>query len=130
MRVVVFAVVFYSVVQTKSVVDRQFEEVGSGVNFTPVKDIATTGLFKFSRNPLYLAMLGLLPAASVLFDTKWLLMVSAPLLFVYLHFVVIPAEEKFLSAQIGDSYSNYLRTTPRWISWDALQLEGMQGGRA
>ena len=49
----------------------------------------------------------------MLFDTAWPA-VFAPMLFGYLHGVVIAAEEKMLSEHFGKAYVSYYNEVPRW----------------
>ena len=57
---------------------------------------------------------GQVPGAAVLFDTAWVLAMVLPL-FLYLHLVVIAAEEKLLSAEFGADYARMCREVPRWF---------------
>jgi protein-S-isoprenylcysteine O-methyltransferase Ste14 len=52
---------------------------GSGVTFTPVAGLATTGAFAATRNPIYCLLLGTLPLLAVLFDSAWILVMTAPM---------------------------------------------------
>ena len=56
----------------------------------------------------------MLPAAAVVFDTLWPILLI-PLLFLYLQFVVIAAEEKLLAASFGAAYTQYTSQVARWL---------------
>ena len=61
-----------------------FEQVNSGVMFSPVEGIATTGPFAVSRNPLYVVgVVTILPSMAILFDCKWFLL-FAPLFYLFI----------------------------------------------
>ena len=71
------------------------------------------GPFRFSRNPLYLAML-------LLTVVPWLgwgragLLLAPPLFFAFANWGIIPFEEANLCALFGDAYADYCRRVRRW----------------
>ena len=90
---------------------------GSGVAFTDVAGITTTGPFAVSRNPMYVGLLlGMVPGCAVLLDSAWPLFFMAPL-WLYIHLVVVRAEETMLTKHFGQSYEDYCATTPRYLLW-------------
>ena len=64
---------------------------------------------------MYMALLGLPAAGSIMLDTAWLLY-SGLSLGAYLNFIVIPVEEKMLSKEFGSLYEDYCRRVPRWFN--------------
>ena len=93
----------------------ELHDAGSGVAFTPVAGITTTGPYAYSRNPLYVLFVFVkMPLLALLFDSAWLVF-SAGAMFVYLSTVVIPIEEAFLAANFGTEYAAYCNSTPRWL---------------
>jgi hypothetical protein len=87
----------------------------SGENFVPVGGLACTGIYQYTRNPLYCGLLFVaLPGAAVVLDSAWLLVGMVPL-FLYLNQVVIAAEEKFLADTFGDDYTEFCNNVPRWL---------------
>jgi|EP00900_Chrysochromulina_parva_P008486 hypothetical protein len=91
------------------------ETAGSGTFFTPVNGLATTGLYKFTRNPMYVAVIFFaIPSVSCLINSAWPLLVS-PLTWCYLNFIVIAAEEKLLSQTFPKQYEKYCESAPRWL---------------
>ena len=91
------------------------EDSAQGPNFTPVGGLANTGPFAHSRNPMYLVIFALIPAIASLTDSVWMFLALCAVP-VYLHLVVIPAEEALLARLYGASYEAYCNTTPRWIN--------------
>ena len=76
--------------------------------------IVDTGLFKFSRNPAYLAA-GLLQAAlGLLFNNAWVLLMIIPGMTV-IHYVVVLREEAYLEERFGETYLDYKSRVRRWI---------------
>ena len=76
--------------------------------------MANTGPYALCRNPMYLATFTISAALGVAVDTLWLVLGSNVALFLYLDKVVVPAEEKFLEKQLGDSYRMYCKEVKRW----------------
>lgn len=56
----------------------------------------------------------MVPMQAILFDSAWILAWVLPL-FLYLHFVVIAAEERKLKEKFGKAYIDYLSKVPRWL---------------
>lgn len=76
--------------------------------------LVVTGIYRFTRNPIYLGMTLLLLGIALWFASS--LGVLFALLFVgYLNrFQIIP-EERFLQASFGDTYSDYRQRVRRWL---------------
>jgi protein-S-isoprenylcysteine O-methyltransferase Ste14 len=74
--------------------------------------LRTTGLFRFSRNPIYTsALAGCL--ASCLYVPHWLNVLCAVATAVIHHRIVL-AEERFLSGRFGDEWTAYRRRVRRY----------------
>ena len=73
-----------------------------------------TGPFRFSRNPLYLALSATLIGFGLLLDSAWVLL-WVPVLVLLLDRLVIAREEVRLRAQFGDDYLAYTRRVRRWF---------------
>jgi protein-S-isoprenylcysteine O-methyltransferase Ste14 len=85
--------------------------------FNPAKStvrIVRKGAYRFSRNPMYLALLLLLGGIAVLLCSIWLVL-ALIILFVLLVWLAIGPEEKYLSDKFGDDYLNYKTSVRRWI---------------
>ena len=94
---------------------RELSNAGSGAEFTPVGGLATTGMYAYSRNPLYSGLVFVaLPMVGVLSDSAWPLIASAPM-YVWISKMVIPAEEALLQKSFGAAYEAYAASTPRWV---------------
>lgn len=80
---------------------------------TPARSSALVcdGLYRYSRNPMYLGMLCLLLALAW-WRQQWPL---APLLFVlWMNVLQIAPEERALRARFGAAYDDYCRRVRRW----------------
>lgn len=76
--------------------------------------LVTGGVYRFSRNPMYLSLLMLLVAYAVRIESPavWL----APVFFVayVTRFQILP-EERVLAQKFGGAYQDYRQRTRRWI---------------
>jgi protein-S-isoprenylcysteine O-methyltransferase Ste14 len=85
----------------------------------PMKPEATSslvrsGVYRFTRNPMYLGLCVLLIAWAVFLACPWALL--GPLAFVlYMDRFQIGPEERALSALFGEEYSAYRSTVHRWL---------------
>ena len=82
--------------------------------FRPTTALVTSGVFRFTRNPMYLGFVLLTVGVAVAFNSVAFL-VSALLLAVLLDAAVIRPEERFLTRRYGSDFEAYLRATRRWI---------------
>lgn len=76
--------------------------------------LLTTGPFRLSRNPLYLALALLLAAFGFLLDSAWMLGLTLVLVLL-LDRLVIVREEARLRHQFGEGYRAYSRRVRRWF---------------
>ncbi|MCW5570255.1 MAG: isoprenylcysteine carboxylmethyltransferase family protein [Steroidobacteraceae bacterium] len=75
--------------------------------------LVRTGVFRFTRNPMYLGLLLCLVAWAI-FLSSVLALLSAPLFVVYMNRFQIAPEERALAALFGDSFAAYKRDVRRW----------------
>jgi protein-S-isoprenylcysteine O-methyltransferase Ste14 len=76
--------------------------------------LITLGVFRLSRNPMYLGMGLFLFGESMLFGSLGPFII--PIGFVVLmHFIFIIPEEKMLSEKFDDEYETYKNNVRRWI---------------
>ena len=76
--------------------------------------LVTSGVFAFTRNPLYLSLLLVATGLAFAVDALWLA-ISATLLWLLLDRAVILDEERLLEETFGDEYIAYTRRTRRWL---------------
>ena len=72
------------------------------------------GLYKFSRNPMYLGAIIFLTGLAILFGNA-LSFASPVLFFLVVRIVFIPFEEKKAEKEFGQDYLDYKRQTRRWF---------------
>ena len=76
--------------------------------------LVTNGLFRFSRNPMYLGMLLFLVGTSIILNIIGGLIISVLFIF-YMNFFQIMPEEIALENLFGKDYRNYRKNVRRWI---------------
>lgn len=76
--------------------------------------LVITGLFKYSRNPMYLGMLLLLLSLTAKFNVIGGLLITLCFLLFMTKFQIIP-EERALESKFGEKFSQYKRQTRRWL---------------
>ncbi len=95
----------------------RFFRAGTSVDpRTPDKasGLVTNGIYRYSRNPMYLAMLLLLLAWGLFLGNAFNTLVAAFFVAYMNKFQIIP-EEEALSAKFGKAYQQYLLQVRRWF---------------
>src|SRR5207237_8169133 len=72
------------------------------------------GPYRFTRNPMYLALC-LVQTAIGFFLNDWITLLFVVPLAIVLHFGVILPEERYLEAKFGEPYLDLKREVRRWI---------------
>ena len=86
----------------------------SPIQIERAKNLVTSGLYQFSRNPMYLGMVIFLVGVAALFGNIWLLI--EPGVFVaYITRFQIEPEERMLAGKFGADYVSYQKRVRRWI---------------
>jgi protein-S-isoprenylcysteine O-methyltransferase Ste14 len=94
---------------------RTMQAAGTNINPSlPATTIVSSGPFRYSRNPLYLALTLLYLGLTVAFDTWWGLVVLIPVLLV-MHLGVVLREERYLDQKFGESYRRYRSEVRRYL---------------
>jgi protein-S-isoprenylcysteine O-methyltransferase Ste14 len=89
----------------------------AGTNVHPAEPslaLVRDGPFRFTRNPMYLALC-LVQVALGFFLNDWITLLFAVPLALTLHYGVILREERYLTAKFGEPYLQYKREVRRWI---------------
>jgi protein-S-isoprenylcysteine O-methyltransferase Ste14 len=86
---------------------------GTLAPMAPPKVLVTHGFYRYTRNPMYLGVLGILLSESMIFSNLSLLIYTALILGGF-HLFVVGYEEPNLRREFGEAYTAYCRTTPRW----------------
>ena len=94
---------------------RDFYASGRGTlaPWDPPDCLVVIGLYRYTRNPMYVGVV-LLVLGWALFYLSPLLLLYFAILAVYFHLRVIHNEEPWLVAQFGDHWERYRQNVPRW----------------
>lgn len=76
--------------------------------------IVTTGVYRFTRNPIYLSFVFIASGISLLVGTFWILIMQIPSMLV-ITFYVIRKEEIYLREKFGLLYTSYADRVRRWL---------------
>lgn len=87
---------------------------GTPAPIDPPKELVVGGLYRFTRNPMYVGMTSILTAEAILFSSAVMLGYAAAA-FVVFHLFILGYEEPTLRKKFGESYEAYCRTVPRWV---------------
>ena len=79
----------------------------------PPRQLVVTGLYRFTRNPMYNGVLAMLLGEAWLFDSVEVLRYAAGFL-VTAHCFVVFYEERTLRSRFGESFRSYRAAVPRW----------------
>jgi protein-S-isoprenylcysteine O-methyltransferase Ste14 len=77
-------------------------------------EIIATGLYRWTRNPMYLGM-GLLQAGIGLLMANLLVVALVPVTWFVIYKIAIRHEEEYLEEKFGNAYLDYKRSVRRWI---------------
>jgi protein-S-isoprenylcysteine O-methyltransferase Ste14 len=81
---------------------------------TPVgSEPMTTGLYRYSRHPMYISQLVMFIGAGIA-SASWLFLLLA-IGYAALGLIYVGSEENICLGKYGDTYREYMSRTPRWI---------------
>lgn len=87
---------------------------GTPAPIDPPKELVVGGLYRYTRNPMYVGMTSILAAEAILFSSAVMAGYAAAA-FVVFHLFILGYEEPTLRKKFGPSYEAYCRTVPRWV---------------
>ena len=80
----------------------------------PTTRLVTTGPFRFSRNPIYLGLSGILLGLSINWGSPYLIALSSLFPVVLQRWTVRP-EEAYLEQEFGEEFRRYRASVRRWL---------------
>mgnify|MGYP003296658176 CR=1 FL=1 len=80
----------------------------------PANRLVITGIYHWTRNPMYLGMALLYSGLAIMFDSLLALLVL-PVVLIVIQTQVIAREEAYLERTFGDDYIAYRNRVRRWI---------------
>jgi protein-S-isoprenylcysteine O-methyltransferase Ste14 len=97
------------------VAERQFVRARTPVRpFNEPLALVSGGLFRWSRNPMYLGLIVALVGAALLLSSP-LALLAAPAYGWWVHRRFIAREERLLEERFGDAYRAYCQRVRRWV---------------
>ena len=84
------------------------------INIEKASSLVTGGIFKYSRNPMYLGMLLILISICIRFNFYGGILIVGFFVYFITYFQILP-EEKAMQKLFGDDFINYKNKTRRWF---------------
>jgi protein-S-isoprenylcysteine O-methyltransferase Ste14 len=88
--------------------------LGTPAPIAPTQKLVVTGLYRYVRNPMYVAVVTVIAGQALLFGDRRLLWYGA-LFFLACHIFVVVYEEPTLKRTFGTEYETFRANVPRWI---------------
>jgi protein-S-isoprenylcysteine O-methyltransferase Ste14 len=88
--------------------------VGTPAPVFPTRHLVVTGLYRYVRNPMYVAVVSTILGQALVLGSVALLEYGALVWLGFCLFVVV-YEEPTLRASFGSEYANFCAAVPRWI---------------
>lgn len=81
--------------------------------FGKPQHLTTDGIFKYSRNPIYVAVF--LPLAAIAMLSPLAAIIALIFYIIAMNYTVIRIEERDLANTFGQEFLDYMKRTPRWL---------------
>ena len=88
--------------------------LGTPAPVFPTRHLVVTGLYRYVRNPMYVAVVAVIAGQGLIFANTRLLEYGA-LVWLAFHLFVVAYEEPTLRATFGPEYEGFCRNVSRWI---------------
>jgi protein-S-isoprenylcysteine O-methyltransferase Ste14 len=88
--------------------------LGTPAPIAPTQNLVVTGLYRYVRNPIYIAVVSVTVGQALLFGDGRLLWYGAVVWLVF-HLFVVLSEEPILQLKFGMEYETFRTNVPRWI---------------
>ncbi len=88
--------------------------LGTPAPIAPPQKLVVTGLYRYVRNPIYVAVVAVIFGQALLFG-DWRLLWYAALLWLFFHLAVLVHEEPTLQQTFGAQYQDFRANVPRWV---------------
>jgi protein-S-isoprenylcysteine O-methyltransferase Ste14 len=85
------------------------------VNFatTPLDELVSKGLYRYSRHPIYITQLLLFIGVGIA-SASWIFLLLS-ILRTIASFMLMNPEERYCLEKYGNAYREYMNRTPRWL---------------
>ncbi len=88
--------------------------LGTPAPVAPPLNLVVTGLYRYVRNPIYVALVAVILGQAALFGDQRLLAYGV-LMWLAFHVFVVGYEEPVLAGSFGTEYEDFRANVPRWI---------------
>jgi protein-S-isoprenylcysteine O-methyltransferase Ste14 len=88
--------------------------LGTPAPIAPPRNLVVSGLYRYVRNPIYVAVVAVILGQAVLF-ADWRLLGYGALIWLAFHIFVLAYEEPTLRQSYGAEYESYRANVPRWL---------------
>ncbi len=78
------------------------------------EDLVTDGLYRHSRNPMYVGNLLILFGVAIASNSWGCVAVAVPL-FLFIYVAIVAAEENYLRGKFGRAFDEFCADVPRWL---------------
>jgi protein-S-isoprenylcysteine O-methyltransferase Ste14 len=89
--------------------------LGTPAPIAPTQNLVVTGLYRYVRNPIYVAVVAVILGQVALF-ADWRLLGYGALIWLAFHIFVLVYEEPTLRQSYGAEYDSYRANVPRWLA--------------
>jgi protein-S-isoprenylcysteine O-methyltransferase Ste14 len=94
---------------------RLFQRTGQKPEpWTSTPEIVSTGIYRHSRNPMYLGMALIQLGLGVALGNLWIIVLT-PVAMTLVYLIAVRHEEAYLKEKFGQPYQRYLQTVRRWL---------------
>ena len=80
----------------------------------PTRVLVTTGIYSWTRNPIYLAFFLMYVGIGVAVHSAWIPVLTLPIA-IAIRYGVVAREEAYLERRFGDRYREYKARVRRWV---------------
>ena len=110
----VAVIVFGLVIGSSGVIAMKSAHTTLSVGRIPTTALVEKGIFRHTRNPLYLSMLIIFLGIAIFTTVLWLILLL-PILFLIADRGAARPEESYLERKFGQVYLQYKKRVPRWV---------------
>jgi protein-S-isoprenylcysteine O-methyltransferase Ste14 len=95
---------------------REFARAGRGTPapYDPPRSLVTSGLYRFTRNPMYVGVVTAIFGQAIWFHSRDATIYGIAMVIAF-HFAILLYEEPRLTKVFGQQYLDYKKSVPRWI---------------
>jgi protein-S-isoprenylcysteine O-methyltransferase Ste14 len=90
--------------------------LGTPAPVFPTRHLVVSGLYRYVRNPMYIAVVMTILGQALIFGNSSLLEYGG-IVWLLFHLFVLIYEEPTLRATFGGEYDSFCAEVPRWIPW-------------